>query len=102
MSINTNDVKKIANLARLEFSEQEIEEFTASLAPILDFVDQINNAPNLEEISPAAHALPDISQPLRADIVTETNQRELFQVLAPNTEAGLYLVPQVIEEVGGN
>ncbi|MCK4710630.1 MAG: Asp-tRNA(Asn)/Glu-tRNA(Gln) amidotransferase subunit GatC, partial [Gammaproteobacteria bacterium] len=65
------------------------------LSSILDLVDQMS-AVNTDDVEPMAHPM-DASQRLRADIVTETNQREKFQSVAPKTEDGLYLVPQVIE-----
>ena len=97
MSINTNDVKKIANLARLQFNDAELSAFTTDLSNILDFIEQINSARNLDNIEPM-YSVIDADQPLRPDEVTEPNLRELFQKNAPETEAGLYLVPKVIEE----
>jgi aspartyl-tRNA(Asn)/glutamyl-tRNA(Gln) amidotransferase subunit C len=95
MSLTATDVKKIAHLARLNMSEEEIATYTKQLSTILNFVEQMNQA-NTDNIKPIAHSL-DFSQRMRADEVTETDQRKAFQAIAPQVEAGLYLVPQVIE-----
>lgn len=95
MSLTATDVKKIAHLARLNFSEQDVSLYTEQLSNILDLVEQMNEA-DTTGIEPIAHSL-DLSQRLRADVVTETDQRTAFQAIAPLVEAGLYLVPQVIE-----
>jgi len=95
MSLGPDDVKSIAHLARLEIDEKNIEEYANNLSSILDLVEQMN-AVNTSNVKPMAHPM-DVSQRLRADEVLETNQREDFQKIAPKTEDGLYLVPQVIE-----
>lgn len=95
MSLTTDDVKKIAHLARLSFNDQEVDVLTQQLSGILDFVEQMNKA-NTQGIEPVAHSI-DLSQRLRPDVVTEHDQRAEFQKIAPEVEVGLYLVPQVIE-----
>ncbi|MDR3492260.1 MAG: Asp-tRNA(Asn)/Glu-tRNA(Gln) amidotransferase subunit GatC [Gammaproteobacteria bacterium] len=95
MSLTTTDVKKIAHLARLNLSETDLTTYTEQLSTILEFVEQMSGA-NTDHIEPIAHAV-DVSQPLRPDVVTEINERDAFQAIAPQVEAGLYLVPQVIE-----
>jgi len=95
MSLGPDDVKSIAHLARLEIDEKNIEEYASSLSSILGLVEQMN-AVDTTDIKPMAHPM-DVSQRLRADEVLEENQREAFQKIAPKTEDGLYLVPQVIE-----
>lgn len=95
MSLTADDVKKIAHLARLSLTDKDLELYTNQLSSILDFVEQMNQA-NTEGIEPVAHSL-ELTQRLRLDKVTEPNQREEFQKIAPQVEAGLYLVPQVIE-----
>lgn len=95
MSLNATDVKKIAHLARLALSEEEIPLYATQLSNILDFVAEMNRA-DTSHIDPIANPL-DLSQPLREDQVTESNQRELFQKIAPAVLDGLYLVPKVIE-----
>ncbi len=95
MSLEKADVEKIAHLARLQIETQEIPEYTRNLSSILSLVAQMNSV-DTTGITPMAHPL-DIAQRLRADVVTEGNQREKFQAIAPATENGLFLVPKVIE-----
>lgn len=95
MSLDAEQVKKIAHLARIEINEADIPGYAETLSNILDLVDQMA-AVNTDGVEPMAHPM-DASQRLRADVVTETNNREQFQAVAPKTEDGLYLVPQVIE-----
>jgi len=95
MSLDKTDVKKIAHLARLAIDENDIPGYVRDLSNIFNLVEQLSDA-DTGNILPMAHPL-DAHQRLRADVVTETNQRELFQSIAPETADGLYLVPQVIE-----
>ncbi|MEJ5209945.1 MAG: Asp-tRNA(Asn)/Glu-tRNA(Gln) amidotransferase subunit GatC [Burkholderiales bacterium] len=95
MSFSAADVKRVAHLARIEITEAEIEPVLAQLSNILHLVEQMQ-AVDTEGIKPMAHAQ-DIALRLREDEVTETDQHELFQSIAPQVEAGLYLVPKVIE-----
>ena len=95
MSLGPDDVKSIAHLARLEIDEKNIEEYANSLSSILGLVEEMN-ALDTTGVKPMAHPM-DVSQRLRVDEVKEENQRETFQKIAPKTEGGLYLVPQVIE-----
>jgi aspartyl-tRNA(Asn)/glutamyl-tRNA(Gln) amidotransferase subunit C len=95
MSLTTEDVNKIAWLARLAIDPEKAESYARDLSGILDFVEQMS-AVDTSEVSPMAHPLDQV-QRLRPDEVTETNQRERFQAHAPLVEAGLYLVPKVIE-----
>ncbi|MBU2705459.1 Asp-tRNA(Asn)/Glu-tRNA(Gln) amidotransferase subunit GatC [Zooshikella marina] len=95
MALDRSDVEGIAHLARIAINEQDIENTTATLKDILHMVDQMQ-AVNTDNIEPLAHPL-ELVQRLRSDEVTETNQRDHFQQLAPQTENGLYLVPKVIE-----
>jgi aspartyl-tRNA(Asn)/glutamyl-tRNA(Gln) amidotransferase subunit C len=95
MSLTTDDVKKIAHLARLNMPEADLVHFTPQLSGIFDFVAQMNQA-DTNHIEPLAHPL-DLSQRTRKDAVTEPDQRKEAQAIAPQVEAGLYLVPQVIE-----
>lgn len=93
--MNPSDVEKLAHLARLEISEDTIAEVSGSVSEVLKLVDQLKAA-DTEGVAPMAHPL-DAEQVLRDDEVTESNQRECFQAIAPATENGLYLVPRVIE-----
>ncbi len=95
MTIERTDIEKVAHLARIEIDEKSIEGYTRDLANILNLVDQMQ-AVNTDAIEPMAHPM-DALQRLRPDQVTETDQREHFQQIAVATEAGLYLVPKVID-----
>lgn len=95
MSLNKSDIEKIAHLAQLQIAEIDIPRYADNLSNILHLVEQMN-AVNTTGIEIMAHPL-DATQRLRADVVTEIDQRKLFQSIAPQVEAGLYLVPKVIE-----
>jgi len=95
VSIERGDVEKIAYLARIQITDAQLDKVTEDLSRILSLVDQMQ-AVSTEGIEPMSNPL-DMVQRLRADQVTEENQRERFQAIAPATEAGLYLVPKVIE-----
>ncbi|MFZ2540695.1 MAG: Asp-tRNA(Asn)/Glu-tRNA(Gln) amidotransferase subunit GatC [Gallionella sp.] len=95
MSLTNADVQKVARLARLEMSETEVESARTQLTGIFNLIAEMQSV-NTTGIDPMSHAQ-DLSQRLRDDAVTSDNQRELFQSIAPQVEAGLYLVPQVIE-----
>ncbi len=95
MSLGSEDVKKIAHLARLAIDESDIDAYAKNLSSIIDLVEQMNNV-DTSGVTPMAHPQ-DIAQRLREDKVLETNQREHYQRIAPSTESGLYLVPKVIE-----
>ena len=95
MSLEKKDVINIAHLARLAVKEEDIEQYERNLSNILGLVEQMS-AIDTSAVEPMAHPL-DTHQRLRADEVTETDQRELFQSIAPAIEDGLYLVPKVIE-----
>ncbi|WP_304985452.1 Asp-tRNA(Asn)/Glu-tRNA(Gln) amidotransferase subunit GatC [Coxiella-like endosymbiont] len=94
-TLNKNDIDKIANLAKLNISERENQLLGQNLNEILKLVDKMNQI-DTSHIEPLAHSSSE-TQPLREDIVTESNQRTLFQKNAPQVEAGLYMVPVVIE-----
>ena len=96
MSLTVTDIKKIAHLARLNLSEADIALYTKQLSNILDFVEQMSQA-DTTGVDAIASCL-DINQRLRPDSVTEPNQRDAFQAIAPEVAAGLYLVPKVIED----
>lgn len=95
MSLDKDDVVNIAHLARLAINAKDIPDYTKNLSSILDLVEQMKQV-DTDNVEPMAHPL-ESTQRLRDDIVTETDQREAFQSIAPVTEAGLYLVPQVID-----
>ncbi|MBL4797582.1 MAG: Asp-tRNA(Asn)/Glu-tRNA(Gln) amidotransferase subunit GatC [Oleispira sp.] len=95
MSLDTNQVLAIADLSRLQIDEKSITEFQTNLSNILDLVDQLQ-AVDTTGVEPMAHPM-DAVQRLRADVVTEENNREKFQKIAPSTADGHYLVPKVVE-----
>lgn len=95
MALSTEDIKKIAHLARIEVSDSDAAATLTKLTGILGLIEQMQ-AVNTEGIVPMSHSQ-DVAQRLREDVVTKTNQREAFQAIAPLTDAGLYLVPKVIE-----
>lgn len=95
MSLAPDEVKKIAHLARLAIADKDIEGYASNLSNILALFQQMNSI-DTTGIQPMAHSQ-DMTQRLREDVVSESNQREAFQKIAPQTENGLYLVPKVIE-----
>ena len=95
MSLSIEEVMRIAALARLETSPAEARATQAQLNEIFDLIGQMQ-AVDTAGIEPMSHGQ-DLVLRLREDVVTERDQRELFQSVAPQVEAGLYLVPKVIE-----
>lgn len=95
MSLTRQQVQRIAHLARLEISEAEAGAYAEALTRILGLVEQMN-AVDTTGVAPMAHPT-DAGLRLRADAVTETDRRDKLLGLAPAAEAGLYLVPKVIE-----
>lgn len=96
MSLSPGRIESIATLARLELPREQIPAYTDSLSRILDMVGQLEKA-DTDGIEPMAHPLAGQVQRLRADEVSSGNERELYQRNAPQVEAGLYVVPKVIE-----
>lgn len=95
MTLTTEDVIKIAKLARLGIEEQDLPAYTHDLADILALMQQMGQT-NTDGIEPMAHPMDQV-QRLREDAVTEMDNRDNFQAIAPLVENGLYLVPKVIE-----
>ncbi|MCU0974029.1 MAG: Asp-tRNA(Asn)/Glu-tRNA(Gln) amidotransferase subunit GatC [Burkholderiales bacterium] len=95
MSLCLEDVKRIAHLARLAVSEEEATEVLDQLNGIFGLIEEMQ-AVSTAGIEPMSHAQ-DVVLRLREDVVSEGDQHELFQSVAPQVEAGLYLVPKVIE-----
>ena len=95
MSLQPEDVLGIAHLARLHVDEADVPRYARELSGILDLVERMNAA-DTDRVEPMAHPLDEV-QRLRPDEVTETDQRERFQAIAPQVRDGLYLVPRVIE-----
>lgn len=96
MSLTRDDVETIARLARLSITEAEAQLYAGSLSKILNFVEQLDGA-DVSQTQPMAHPLADQVQRLRVDEVTAGDAREKYQRNALQVEAGLYLVPKVIE-----
>jgi aspartyl-tRNA(Asn)/glutamyl-tRNA(Gln) amidotransferase subunit C len=96
MSLTRQDVEGIAHLARLSIAVAEMPAYVGSLSKILSFVEQLNAAA-VDNVEPMAHPLADQVQRMRPDEVVDVEQREKYQRNAARVEAGLYLVPKVIE-----
>lgn len=98
MSLNPDQVTRIARLARIELSPAEAAQTGERLNAILGLIEQLQ-AVDTTGIEPMAHAVAggNSSQRLREDVVTESDRRAAYQAIAPEVEAGLYLVPKVIE-----
>jgi len=96
MRLTRQDVEKIAHLARLNITEQEMPVYVASLSSIVNFVDELSRA-QTGNVEPMAHPLDGQHQRLRPDVVSETDNHEKYQANAPAVQAGLYVVPRVIE-----
>ena len=95
MAIEQDEIEKIAELARIRISDEEIGQVTQRITEILQMVDQLQ-AVDTGSVEPMANPL-DATQQLRPDEVTQVNRRDAFQSIAPAIENGLYLVPKVIE-----
>lgn len=95
MSLSTEDVRKIARLARIELAEGELAATQDKLNGIFGLIEQMQ-AVDTTGVAPMSHPQ-DVVQRLRDDVVTESDRRNAYQAVAPQTEAGLYLVPRVIE-----
>jgi aspartyl-tRNA(Asn)/glutamyl-tRNA(Gln) amidotransferase subunit C len=96
MALTREQIASIATLARLELTASEIPVYQESLSAILEFVGALERA-DTSNVTPMAHPLPGLTQRLRPDAVTEGDGHERYQLNAPHTAAGLYLVPKVIE-----
>ena len=95
MSLTLEQVRRVAHLARIEVSDAEAQSTLGHLNEIFTLIEEMQ-AVDTSGVEPMAHAQ-DLAQRLREDRVTEENRRAAFQSVAPETEAGLYLVPKVIE-----
>ena len=95
MALSLDDVRRIAQLARLEVTAAESEQVLTQMQAILALAEELQ-AVDTRGIEPMSHAQ-DLMLRLREDRVTEADQHELFQSIAPQVEAGLYLVPKVID-----
>lgn len=95
MSLDSKEVAKIAHLARLNIAEGDVPRYAKDLSNFLMLVEQMQSV-DTSNIEPLAHPL-DAVQRLREDSVTEEDRWDVYQTIAPAVEAGLYLVPKVVE-----
>ena len=95
MAVDRSEIEKLAVLARIEMTDEAAEQVASSISEVLELVDQLQAA-DTDGIAPMAHPM-DAVQRLRVDEVSESDQHEKFQAIAPATENGLYLVPKVID-----
>ncbi|WP_114418508.1 Asp-tRNA(Asn)/Glu-tRNA(Gln) amidotransferase subunit GatC [Marinospirillum perlucidum] len=95
MTLEAEDLHKVAHLARLTLDPQVIDDYSQAIGNILELVDEMQ-AIDTQGVLPMAHPM-DATQRLRSDEVTEEVDRDQLQNQAPATEQGLYLVPRVVE-----
>lgn len=95
MSLNLDQIARLARLSRIEISAAEAVHTRDQLNGVFALIEQLQ-AVDTRGIVPMAHAV-DLAQRLRPDVVTEADRRDAYQAVAPEVEAGLYLVPRVIE-----
>jgi aspartyl-tRNA(Asn)/glutamyl-tRNA(Gln) amidotransferase subunit C len=95
MSLSLLDVKRIAQLARIEVTDAQAEQVLGQLQGVFALIEELQSV-DTRGIEPMSHAQ-DVTLRLREDQVTETDNRERFQAVAPRVDTGLYLVPKVIE-----
>ena len=95
MGLDPQTVYHISRLARIQIDEDEVQRYASELSRILDLVEQMNAAAT-DDVAPLAHPQ-DRQLRLRGDEISETDQRERFQEIAPAVDSGLSLVPKVIE-----
>ncbi len=95
MSIDADTVKHVANLARLDITDDEVEGYVNQLSEILGLMDQLNSLPT-EGVQPMSHAV-DIRMPHRADEVVNSDMRDTLLACAPDSENGHFRVPKIIE-----
>lgn len=95
MSLSAEEIKRLAHLARIAVTDTEIAAVIPPLNSVFALIEEMQ-AVDTSSIEPMSHPQ-DLTLRLRDDVVTESNHREAFQKIAPQVEAGLYLVPKVIE-----
>jgi len=95
MSLDKQDVQKIAHLARLALTDEDTSQYQTSLSSVLALVEEMQSV-DTDGIEPLSNPL-EMTQRLREDVVTEVNRREDFLANAPSSSDGLFLVPQVID-----
>ncbi|MCK9193552.1 MAG: Asp-tRNA(Asn)/Glu-tRNA(Gln) amidotransferase subunit GatC [Nevskia sp.] len=95
MSLSPEQVRQVAQLARLQLNPEQVEPYARQLSNILEMVSRLSSA-QTADVAPMAHPL-EMTQRLRIDTVSEPNRRDDYQAIAPEVQDGLYLVPKVIE-----
>jgi len=95
MSLSPEQIRQVAQLARLQLNPEQVEPYARQLSNILGMVDRLSSV-DTANVSPMAHPL-DMVQRLRPDVISEVDRRDEYQAIAPETRDGLYLVPKVIE-----
>ncbi len=95
MKITKEQVEHVANLARLNLTDEEKEQMTKDMEAIIEFADQINGL-DIENVAPTAHIIP-INNVFRVDEVVPSMERDLLLSNAPNQENGCFSVPKVVE-----
>ena len=95
MTLSADEVRHIAKLARIELADGDLDATQAKLNGIFGLIEEMQ-AVNTDGVEPMSHPQ-ELAQRLREDAVSETDRRDAYQAIAPQTEAGLYLVPKVIE-----
>lgn len=95
MALDNTTIHSIARLARLEINDDEVAKYRSDISNILELVQQME-AVDTTGVEPMTHPF-DATMRLREDAISESNQREKLQSIAPNSEDGLYLVPKVID-----
>jgi len=96
MKITTEDVKEVAELARLEFADDEIENFRSQFENILKFISKLDEL-DIQDVKPTTHVL-DVSTPQREDVVKGWITQDDAMKNAPQPEDGFFGVPKVIED----
>lgn len=95
MALTLEEIRRVARLARIAVSDEEAARFGRELDGVFGLIEAMKSV-DVANVEPMSHAR-DIVLRLRPDEVTEENQRDRFQSIAPEVESGLYLVPKVIE-----
>ena len=95
MNLDSEEIRRIARLARIAVTDKDAEETSHKLSGIFKMIEEMQSV-DTTGVEPMSHAL-DLVQRLREDKVTEADQHERIQAVAPQVESGLYLVPKVIE-----
>ncbi len=97
--IDQVQVQKVAKLARLELTDEEVTEFTSQLEAILEYIQKINEL-DTQNVEPLAHCLP-VSNVLREDCVRESIGTEKVLANAPDHDEMFFIVPKILDENGG-